>query len=132
MNIHWGMVGGVASVLALIVTLVIWGYDLWRDQKSLQIVKQYEIKPLGHLDSVKGQVELLYKDTPVDKLIIYGISIENTGSQPINPRDYAEPISLVFDKIQSILSVDVKNVTPEGLKLGTKVFFLALRSKKSD
>jgi hypothetical protein len=115
----WQFVGTVVAVIALIVTVGI--YLISRPVKRLQ-VQVLSNNPLISVDTdLSSQIQVLYKDQPVQTLSLILLRFENVGNEPIRESDYSEPIRIVLSPNAEVGEVTVQETKPEGIYLNPTV-----------
>jgi len=109
----WQSVGViVAVVLALLTILVGWRQA---QKKSLSYSIASKINVLDIEDSIKSKVQVTFESKPVQDLYLIVIKFINSGNIPIHPSDYYQPITITFDGLAEILSVEVLDQSPKNL-----------------
>jgi hypothetical protein len=115
----WQFVAVVISVIALIVTVVIYLID--RPVKRLQ-VQILSNSPLISVNTdISPQIQILYKQKPVQTLSLVLLRFENIGTEPIKESDYSEPIRILLSPTAEVGEVTVQETRPEGIDLNPMV-----------
>ena len=111
----WNFWNAVFAFLAIIITVVLFQLD--RSVKDLQI----EVLSNSPLISVEGDIakdiEILYKDQPVQTLSVILLRIENTGNTPIQETDYSRPILISVSPDAEVGEFSVVETKPENIGL---------------
>jgi hypothetical protein len=115
----WQFVAVVVALIALIATVYI--YLIGRPVKRLQI-QILSNSPLISVDTdISPQIQILYKDKPVQTLSLILLKFENVGNEPIKESDYSEPIRILLSSNAEIGEVTVQETKPEGIDLNPTV-----------
>ena len=67
-------------------------------------------------EEVKGEVKILYKNKSVSNVRLIILKIWNSGSTPILPQEYIDPIKFEFEENEEILDADVLETVPSNIK----------------
>jgi len=115
----WQFVAAVVAVIALLVTVSIYLID--RPVKRLQ-VQILSNSPLISVNTdISPQIQILYKDKPVQTLSLILLRFENVGNEPIRESDYSEPIRILLSPNAEVGEVIVQETKPEGIDLNPTV-----------
>ena len=115
----WQFVAAVVAVIALLVTVSIYLID--RPVKRLQ-VQILSNSPLISVNTdISPQIQILYKDKPVQTLSLILLRFENVGNEPIRESDYSEPIRILLSPNAEVGEVTVQETKPEGIDLNPTV-----------
>ena len=115
----WQFVAAVVAVIALLVTVSIYLID--RPVKRLQ-VQILSNSPLISVNTdISPQIQILYKDKPVQTLSLILLRFENVGNEPIRESDYSEPIRILLSPSAEVGEVTVQETKPEGIDLNPTV-----------
>ena len=110
----WQFIGSIIGLTALIVTIVI--YLRGRSKKHLS----YEVlasEPLLTVDeTITGDLKISYKTKEVADVHLLLIKVSNTGNEPIQKNDYDLSLAFSFGDGTNILSYEVTESPPQGLK----------------
>lgn len=110
----WGFWGFVVGVLALLATV---GIAIWQKRKKML---QYEILSNTALVSkakkLEGMVKILYEDKEVNAVHLIVLKLLNAGNLSITKTDFEEPLIISFEPQVDILSADISETNPSGLK----------------
>ena len=114
-NPAWQFVATVVGVIALIVTVSI--YLIGRPVKRLQ-VQILSNSPLISVNTdIASQIQILYKDKPVQTLSLILLRFKNVGNESIRESDYSEPIRILLSPNAEVGEVTVQETKPEGVGL---------------
>jgi hypothetical protein len=115
----WQFVAVVVAVVALIVAVSI--YLIGRPVKRLQ-VQILSNSPLISVNTeISPQIQILYKDKPVQTLSLILLRFENVGNEPIRESDYSKPIRILLSPNAEVGEVTVQETKPEGINLNPTV-----------
>ena len=119
-NPVWQFVGVIISVIAIFVALYISATD--RPSKKLR-VEILSNNPLISVNTdIAKEIEILYKDVPVQTLSLILLRFENTGNEPIAESDYSEPIRITLSQNAEIGEATIQETQPLGINLtATKI-----------
>lgn len=108
-----GWISAVASVIAIILTLLI--YLITRKKKSLSYEVLSESPLISISDEIKSGLQVLYNGNPVENIYLCLIKFINDGNVPIATNDYERPLTLSFSDASSLIYVEKIQVTPGNL-----------------
>ena len=115
----WQFIGVVIAVIALIATVIIYVID--RPVKRLQ-VRILSNSPLISVNTdISSQIQILYKDKPVQTLSLILLRFENVGNEPIKETDYSEPIRILLSPESEVGEVTIQETKPAGIDLNPRV-----------
>jgi len=115
----WQFIGVVVAVIALIATVIIYLID--RPVKRLQ-VQILSNSPLISVNTdISSQIQILYKDKPVQTLSLILLRFENVGNEPITEADYSEPIRILLSPKSEVGEVTIQETRPAGIDLDPRV-----------
>lgn len=111
-----GLIGAVASVLAVILTIII--YFLTRKKKVLayEVLSEY---PLISIDDQisREELQILYGSKPVENVHLLLIKFVNSGNIPITKSDFERPITLRLKGESNVLSAQTIKSSPNNLNV---------------
>jgi hypothetical protein len=116
----WGeiLVGIVGIVIAAALSVVI--YVKQRDKREL--LYQIEQKQILHISGISGKdIEIRFKDLPVDTLSLCSITIQNYGNRPIRKNEWDKPLNFSFKDSIQILDMRCTAAFPEKLDVKFKI-----------
>lgn len=115
----WQFIGVLVAVIALIATVIIYLID--RPVKRLQ-VQILSNSPLISVNTdISSQIQILYKDKPVQTLSLILLRFENVGNEPIKEADYSEPIRILLSSKSEVGEVTIQETRPAGIDLDPRV-----------
>ncbi len=115
----WQIIAIVVSLVAVIVTVSI--FLIGRPVKRLQ-VQIISNSPLISVNKdISPQIQILYKDKPVQILSLILLRFENVGNEPIRESDYSEPIRILLSPKAEVAEVTLQETKPEGIKLNPTI-----------
>ena len=109
------MAGLIFAALAIYAT-----YDVFnrsKPRKQLQIIVEATIPLVDINPEASDDITILYKNQPVDNVILLQIRLENTGNQPIVPDDYIEPVTFSFGPGSEIADLSITDMNPTNIGL---------------
>lgn len=110
----WSVVSAIATIVSLFIPFIIL-YFSGRQTKELMVETVSISVPVDLSDPRLSSLKLTYKETPVDRLTVATIEFSNTGSQPIEQRDFEHPVKLSFQKSVDVLAVTLSEKSPDDL-----------------
>lgn len=113
------VIATVIALLAIIVSILI--YLKQRQRKALSYKILTNTPLLGIEEKIKGKLQILFDDKPVEDVNLIEIIIINSGNIPILITGYEHPISLSFDEKTKILTSEVFKTNPKSLKATVKI-----------
>ena len=115
----WQFVGVAVAVIALIFSVIIYLID--RPVKRLQ-VQILSNSPLISVNTdISSQIQILYKDKPVQTLSLILLRFENIGNEPIRETDYSGPIRILLSSKSEVGEVTIQETKPAGIDLNPRV-----------
>jgi hypothetical protein len=115
----WQFVATVVAVIAIMVTISI--YLIGRPVKRLQVQILSNSPLISVNTNISSQIQILYKDKPVQTLSLILLRFENVGNEPIRESDYSEPIRILLSPNAQVGEVTVQETKPEGINLNPTV-----------
>ncbi|MBL8078390.1 MAG: hypothetical protein JNM55_10550 [Anaerolineales bacterium] len=111
----WQFIGVVISIIAIFVALYISSTE--RPSKKLR-VEVLSNNPLISVNTdVVKEIEIFYKNAPVQTLSLILLRLENTGNEPIAQSDYSEPIRIILSENAEVGEATIQETQPSGIKL---------------
>ncbi len=109
---HWAWL--IAALLTLIAVVINQWITSRRSKRALTcwVVTNSRLTDRKEPDSKELQAK--YADQPLWNLRIVEVEIRNTGSLPLLPADFHEPLTLLFPNAGSIIDPEVVRARPEG------------------
>lgn len=111
----WQFIGVVIGIIAILVTWYLSVNE--RPTKKLR-VEILSNSPLISVNTdIAKEIEIFYKDVPVQSLSLILLKFENTGNDPIRESDYSEPIQITLSSNAEIGETSIQETRPEGINL---------------
>lgn len=115
----WQFISVIVAVVALIATVIIYIID--RPVKRLQL-RILSNSPLISVNTdISSQIQILYKDKPVQTLSLILLRFENVGNEPIRETDYSEPIRILLSSKSEVGEVTIQETKPAGIELNPRI-----------
>jgi len=121
MSKFWTIVGAVAGVLAVMVTVVLFVQQR-RDEHQRQPLKSIEISNadapvLVAVPDIPGKSKLaiLYAGKPIPMYAVLRATVRNVGNVSIRPTDYVVPIRLQLRNVTEIVEITLAHQAPPDL-----------------
>jgi len=121
-NKFWTVIGSIAGVVAVIVT--VWLFLQGRSDQS----KKLEVELIArstlvdeNVTRTKQRIEILYDGRKIPNYTILQFRVVNTGGQPIRSTDYEEHFRLRFANVAEILSIEQVSANPKQLQVTPSV-----------
>jgi len=112
LSVEWIGVG--VSIIFGIITLLVYLNGKQYKLLSHQIISEY---PLVSIDEeVRGKLQILLDNNPVENLHLLLIKFMNTGNLPIAASDYERPITIQLQNAAYVLSAEVVEAFPFNLQ----------------
>jgi hypothetical protein len=102
-----GWIGAIASLVAVIVTVIL--FFVARRRKSLSYQVMTENPLISIDDEIKGRLQLLLDDEPVQNVHLLLIKFCNDGNTAISTSDYERPITIKVTGDSKVLSAQYLN-----------------------
>ena len=116
---NWKWLLGILVGLVGIVLAVAF-FTAGREDKTLRGVVLSQTTLVG--GPIPEVISITYKDRGVRSLSLVAVRLENTGTEPVRPEDYADPIVFVFDEGSEIIQATAtESQPPEIVEIGVKV-----------
>ena len=108
----WGFIGIVTGIILTIAVVL---YQRQVNELQVEIVSN---SSLINVDSeIASDIEIIYKDQPVETLSLILIRLENTGNVAIKESDYSQPIVISISPDAEIGEFVVAETSPRGINL---------------
>jgi hypothetical protein len=107
------------EIIAILAAFVIFFMQIRRKALSYSILTNSSVISVS--DKVKDRIQVIYDGRVVPSLRLIEIRIKNSGSLPIKPDDYVEPLAFRFSDDTKILSMEVIDNQSLGISLATKL-----------
>lgn len=115
----WQFVSVVIGIIAIFVSFYISNDE--RPSKKLR-VEILSNNPLISVDTnIANEIEVTYKDIPVESLSLILLRFENTGNEPIGESDYSEPIRITLSENAEIGEATIQETKPVGINLSSTI-----------
>jgi hypothetical protein len=115
----WQFIGVLVAIIALIATVIIYLIDRPVRRLQVQILSN---SPLISVNTdISSQIQILYKDKPVQTLSLILLRFENVGNEPIKEADYSEPIRILLSPNSEVGEVTIQETRPAGIDLDPRV-----------
>lgn len=111
----WQFVGVIVGIIAIFVTLFVYVNE--RPHKKLRVEILSNNLLISINTDIAKEIQVLYKDSPVESLSLILLKFENTGNEPIREIDYSEPIQIVLSEKAEIGEVTIQETRPSGILL---------------
>jgi hypothetical protein len=117
LNPWWGVVGTIASVVAIAVTIVI---ALFQHQFRRISYKRRTMKLVAVDASIRESVQIYYSGEPVHDVHLIEYDVRNSGTAAIKPGDFDGPLIVTFTACDRLLSAELSS-TPTGRPIELKI-----------
>jgi len=116
----WQITLGITAIAVTLITfLTTWVIPRGRQLQAVILSKT------TLLDSDAGgppaNLRLIYRDREVSNISTIEIRIKNSGGQPIRSEDIDEPIRIILQKTEEIISADIVSSQPQDLPVRTSL-----------
>lgn len=117
----WQIIGGVAAIVAILVSLLTFYLGQRTSEKALSaLVVSTSMLLNTDITKTAKDLRLIYGGKEVPNIAISQVRITNSGRQPIRSEDIELPISVGFYSTE-IISSKVISSTPPGLPITTEI-----------
>jgi hypothetical protein len=113
----WQFIGAVLGLVAIIVSIVLFWLTLHRKSLAYRVVSSTQLLNLGQHDQLKGKLQLLYENNPVQDPYLLLIQVANVGNVAIRPEDYVKPVRVTFGDNAAVLSAEITESYPSDIEL---------------
>lgn len=112
------IIGHLLEIIIIIAAFVIFFLQIRKKTLTYTVLTNSGLVPVSK--EVKSDIQILYKGKVVPKVRLVEIRIKNSGSLPIKPEDYIEPLRLQLPNSR-ILSSEVRDAHSVGASIETKL-----------
>lgn len=109
----WTIISAIAAVLALVIPIGLFMFSRERKALTIETVSSASVADLR--DPGLSVLKLAYKDQPISQVTTATIAVSNTGTQPIEIRDFERPLVIKFSGPDSTLAVTLSEREPSNL-----------------
>lgn len=109
----WQFVAVILAILAILITYAIYRKQRRRKLLTYDIISRTPL--LSNEEEVKGKLQILFEDQPVQQVHLIVMRISNSGDVPILATDYERPVTFSFGEESKILTVEVVETEPDSL-----------------
>lgn len=121
-QILWQVISAAGAVAGIIITVTIFFATRRGRVKQLQAVVLSKTALLNpQVRSARQNLRIIYQDREVSDVSIIQIAIRNSGSKPIRSQDIEQPITIIPEGIEEIISADIVSSEPPDLSVGTSL-----------
>jgi uncharacterized integral membrane protein len=98
-----------ATALFGIVAIIAWLFPVNVDRKEVSFLfSEVQFPLLVHVDGLEeNDIRVLYQEEEIKNIANVKIRIENTGTVPILPEDYVEPVRVQFPEKNRVLRFEI-------------------------
>jgi hypothetical protein len=107
------------ALAAVVVSILLLWMQRRRKALSYEIISRTPL--LSVEEEVKGKLQILFDDKPVQDVYLVVARIINTGNVPIVSTDYEDPVNLSFGENSQILTIDSSETNPDSLRVSTSI-----------
>ena len=112
------IIGHLLEIIIVIAAFVIFFLQIRKKTLTYTVLTNSGLVPVSY--EVQSNIQILYKGKVVPKVRLVEIRIKNSGSLPIKPEDYIEPLSLRLPN-SKILASEVRDDHSVGAYIETKL-----------
>ena len=112
------LIAHLPEIITIIAVFIIFFRQIRKKTLTYTVLTNSDVVP-GSKDG-KSTIQIHYKGKVVPKARLIEIRIKNTGSSPIKPEDYIEPLSLRLPNSE-ILASEVRDAQSLGASIETKL-----------
>jgi len=109
----WTIISALAAVAALVIPIAL--FMAGRQSKALTLETISNANVADIRDPALAGLRLSYNDQPISHVSTTTIEVSNTGSQPIETRDFERPVVINYDKLTPILASTLTERVPNNL-----------------
>jgi hypothetical protein len=109
----WQIASAILALVAIFSTYNV--FFLGRPNKELQIIIEQPVSLVDVKPEAIQDIQVLYKEEPVNKVFLLQIHIVNSGNQPISEADYSRPLSFNFPTQYKLADVAVTSSSPANI-----------------
>ena len=121
-NKFWTIISALAAIIAVPVAFWVY-YATVRDQsREIEVVVLSKTNLLNpDAGRARDKLKMTYQGKEVRDVSIIRARVKNSGRQPISDSDFEEPIQIVLDGIDDLISAEVVEPQPPSLKMDAEV-----------
>jgi hypothetical protein len=109
----WQFIGSILASIAIILSIIL--FYSGQPQKSLKVFIDTSAPLVNVNPEATGEIEVLYKGTPVGSAFLIQLHIINSGNQAILETDFSRNIIIDFDSSIEIVDYLVTASEPKTL-----------------
>jgi len=106
----WQFAGVVLTSLAILVAIVV--YRKQRKIKSLDCKVLSATPLLTVKEELEGKLQVLYESRPIKSAHLVMIEFKNSGTDPILPGDFIQPLGVTFGSESKLLTSEIVETFP--------------------
>jgi hypothetical protein len=118
----WQFIGFVGSTILGIIGIILSIY-LYTKQKrrefTYDVVSEFLLLNIN--EEVKKRIKVTFDDKNIENILLVIIKVWNSGSSPIIPQDYIEPLTIDYGNNIVLLNTEITEKTPKELKINYKI-----------
>ena len=112
------IIGHLLEIMIVIAAFVIFFSQIRKKTLTYTVLTNSGLVPFSH--EAPNNIQIVYKGKAVPNVQLIEMRIKNSGSLPIKPEDYIEPLSVRLPK-SKILSSEVRDAHSVGAYIETKL-----------
>ena len=109
----WNFLAFVIALLALLISIIIFQINKKKKSLAFLVISDTQLQSLNDIES--GNLQVIYKDSPVKNVHLLVLKIINNGNLPIATRDFDEPLCFSFGEQSKILNGGIIDQDPKTL-----------------
>jgi hypothetical protein len=103
----------IATVVTILIPIIIYLKSTPTRSLSYKIINIIPL--LDFREEVKDKIKITFMGNKVEDVTLSLIQFVNTGKKELTKDDFVEPITLIFDKDNKILTAEISESKPENL-----------------
>ncbi|MBK7894687.1 MAG: hypothetical protein IPJ90_07325 [Anaerolineaceae bacterium] len=111
----WQFAGAIVAIVAIAFAFA--QEYFFSEQYSLQLVVLATTALVEIEESAAEDIEIYYKGSPANDIVLMQIKLENTGNQPIRPEDYSSPIKIIYPVDAQVVEARILETEPDNINV---------------
>jgi hypothetical protein len=110
----WQFIGVVIALVAILISIILFIKSRNKKVLSYGIISTTPLLSVGR--EIKKDVQILYKDKPIQQVHLILLKLINSGNVPVTANDFERPFSIVFSKDAKVIAAEIVKTQPESLR----------------
>ncbi len=122
MKDFWTALGVITAIAAISLSLFVFFHGETSKRKDLEVTLISRMSLVNkEFERKKGKIKVYYEGEIIENYSLLQLKIENTGRQPIKKADFSQPLKILLQGANEIVTVEKVRSDPEDLKIVTDI-----------